>query len=141
MKREANFAHLLVALGGGARCYDIKSEPWVVFGEDYLRHTKCHLCKKYFNPGESACNSLEVHKFRHLTMKFMWDRNVAHTECVALNWPRERPLDIQELKRKTELSKWMYMLLLEAGLPGDLAWPITAVAIYVLPHTPARSST
>jgi hypothetical protein len=66
-----------------------------------------------------------------------WERKLSHAPCAALcRMENERIPSIpkigKKLVKRRNRSAQTLLLLLELGLPGDLAWPIAAVACWLL---------
>jgi len=83
---------------------------------------------------------LHLYKFDGPPKRLVWERAWVHPWCASSSgeiWaPKHKELDTHDAIKKAlhrrERSGRILLLLLEAGLPRDVAWPITAVACWLL---------
>ena len=59
-----------------------------------------------------------------------WSRELVCDKCVIARDPGSRPND--DYLYRQDRSAQIFLLLLELGLPGDIAWPIAAAACLLL---------
>lgn len=60
-----------------------------------------------------------------------WSRHICHASHSVLS-DRDRSSDLRLETYRKKRSAQVYLLLLELGLPQDVAWPIVAIAYWLL---------
>jgi hypothetical protein len=93
----------------------------------------CCLCVRRMERGDRVCQVLST-KEVFPNGKTYRQRDWVHERCSPIVLPL-RP-SIQNTWHKIltniEKSKWVFLMLLETGLPADVVWPITALACWIL---------
>jgi hypothetical protein len=88
----------------------------------------CALCKIGIDLGEFVTGRLTSFTCGN---RVYWRRRKAHEECVTRRQPEPPNTTIIEYE-KVHKSAFIYLIMLELGLPGELAWAVAAGACWLL---------
>ncbi len=98
--------------------YRVKSKRKMHY---YTYHHVCYACRHVIHPGDWLDGLL-------FNCSGQWRRLEVHACCAV---PKEKHA-LVPLENKSARSGKVLLLLLELGLPYDLAWPIAAAACWLL---------
>jgi hypothetical protein len=102
------------------RTYDV--------GQAY--NVRCAICQEPFTK-KNTDMLLRADKSPNLSI--LWQRGAAHDECIAFHLLLKNPCkQVEYTKDKSARSGGVFLLLGFLGLPSDLAWPIVAMAYWLL---------
>jgi len=99
----------------------------------------CRLCMEDISEGEVESALYRIHINRPNAVALHWHRKYLYRLCTSCARPEPTRYILSSIHEQTKgteskqkLSGQMLLLLLEAGLPYDVAWPITAVTCWLL---------
>jgi hypothetical protein len=101
--------------------------------ENEVQHPSCAICYIPFIDGDPVDGVL-TEVLHNLTWKnYFWFRRSSHIACIPATHEGQTflPIDIKHVGKR-ERSAQALLLLQELGLPWDVAWPITALAYWIL---------
>jgi len=92
---------------------------------------ECYLCGR-----EISLAATWTTRLARVSHFGFWDRMYAHEICLSdwrlCRWPTFIPERWRQLYVSRAKSAQLLLLLLEAGLPYDIAWPVVALACWLL---------
>jgi len=97
--------------------------------DDFWYKLPCGRCSSKIPEDQKPCTALLPHSLFSFG-NMIWSRRYVCAGCAAPR-PLRRILDTSWYKKR-ERSAQALLLLQAAGLPYDLAWPVTALAYWIL---------